>query len=237
MPELPKPAFTLPCALLIFQRLAFHASLYYDEYQDDEVENLDDKQVEPELLTEAVDVLLARSGRAVLQLTNFRGSLSAVSSSLMDLVAGVLRRRPDRTVDVRPAPSLLGLPDALLLRILRLACLPKYGSSDSLAPCATQWEEKLRAKSPEPQQQLADLKQLCRLRRVCRAIRRVLEAPGAAPRGRLELFFDEAPTSEQVEAVLRRACESAARTGGIEELDVVLNKEVCTGSGALDATP
>eukprot|EP00741_Cyanophora_paradoxa_P014207 tig00020786_g13708.t1 len=141
----------------------------------------------------------------------------------------------------RPAPSLLSLPDALLLRILRLACLPKYGSSDSLAPCATQWEEKLRAKSPEPQQQLADLKQLCRLRRVCRAIRRVLEAPGAAPRGRLELCFDDAraptSTSERVEAVLRRACESAARTDGIEELDVVINKKVCTGSGVLDATP
>eukprot|EP00741_Cyanophora_paradoxa_P014667 tig00020816_g14145.t1 len=153
------------------------------------------------------------------------------------------------------AAALLGLPDALLVRIIRLACASEHGSGAGAWEidepfCCDEVEAKLRAvqlqsgpaesrsRSPSAEREpWVDLRRLCRLRRVCRRVAGLVETGGAAPRARLEISFgaaasapDEAPSAEEefkaaaaAGAELGRACEGAARVGGIEELDLKIN--------------
>eukprot|EP00741_Cyanophora_paradoxa_P018949 tig00021108_g18292.t2 len=124
------------------------------------------------------------------------------------------------------AAGLLGLPDALLVRIIRLACASEHGGGAGAWEidepfCCDEVETKLRAVQarsaapPAAEQEpwpWVDLRRLCRLRRVCRRLAGLVEAGGAAPRARLEISFDaaasapdEAPSPEEL------ARERAAR--------------------------
>eukprot|EP00741_Cyanophora_paradoxa_P023155 tig00021571_g22365.t1 len=160
-------------------------------------------------------------------------------------------QRASRRRGADPADSadsaLLGLPDALLLRIVRLACASSSEDLSSRGPfCCDPLEAKLRAicidvaASPEPNASASEspaagpaagadgepwveLKQLCRLRGVCRRLADLVDAGGAAPRARLQLFFGADPKGAAVEAALERACEGAARVAGIEELDLFMD--------------
>eukprot|EP00741_Cyanophora_paradoxa_P011382 tig00020556_g10994.t1 len=71
------------------------------------------------------------------------------------------------------------------------------------------------------------MRQLCRLRRVCRRFAELVEAGGAAPCARLPVLFDaSAEEPEKAATALEQggACASAVRAAGVEELalDVTL---------------
>eukprot|EP00741_Cyanophora_paradoxa_P025341 tig00000367_g24460.t1 len=155
----------------------------------------------------------------------------------------------------QPQPSkeessqILDLPDALLLRVMRLACATEEGTDEPL--CCDHIEARLRSvvagsADLELSEPWVDLELLCRLRGVCRRFAELVEAGAAAPRARLEIDLDldldldvhgtgEPEPDDSVEidiwlhqllkpqAVLRRACAGAALVAGIEELDLRLS--------------
>eukprot|EP00741_Cyanophora_paradoxa_P015929 tig00020909_g15379.t1 len=133
-----------------------------------------------------------------------------------------------------PRPALLNLPDPLLLRVIRLACTCEddYGS-DSDGP-VDRLEAKLRSAlassesrdRPPPGEPRVGLRELCRLRRVCRRLAELVEAGAEASRARLEFVVRVgAETREAVEAELDSVCAAVARMGGaeLEDFDLRLS--------------
>eukprot|EP00741_Cyanophora_paradoxa_P012278 tig00020604_g11864.t1 len=139
--------------------------------------------------------------------------------------------------------ALLGLPDALLVRIIRQAGASEESRGDEPF-CCDELEAKHRTvvassaaltsgsagSGAAPTEPWVDLWRVCRLRRVCRRFDELVQTGGVAPRARLEFSFKQLPTlpgeNIQIEpgcdAALDRQCEGAARVSGIEELDVTI---------------
>eukprot|EP00741_Cyanophora_paradoxa_P017798 tig00021017_g17190.t1 len=137
-----------------------------------------------------------------------------------------MKRKVECDAQQPQQPQLLDLPDALLLRVFELSATTRGGGEErSGHMLGDMIDAKFRAVCSDsahlnsggswggsPARELrVDLRELCRLRGVCRRFAEVVEAGGKAPPARLVVSSDEVEDLDTV-------CKGAARAGGIEDL-------------------